>query len=76
MGHVWRGIWKFGASFLVIWGACNTHGGVIQLDSFLGATVQETRYSETRKRVLQDNSRDPDSKAIAGLNFLTNNQVR
>lgn len=58
----------------ILWGMFGGGFGSL-FDSFLGATVQETRYSETRKRVLQDNSRDPDSKAIAGLNFLTNNQV-
>ncbi|KAI6008703.1 integral membrane protein DUF92-domain-containing protein [Pisolithus orientalis] len=63
---------------LVLWG---TAAGVLgsMLDSFLGATIQRTRYSVDSKRVLQDASvpRDKESiKVIGGLNLLTNNQVR
>lgn len=62
---------------LILWG---TAAGVLgsMLDSFLGATVQRTRYSVDSKRVLQDASvpRDKESiKVISGLNVLTNNQV-
>jgi len=46
------------------------------VDSFLGATVQQTRYSTSKKLVLQDDSRDVDAvNVISGRNLLTNNQV-
>ena len=45
------------------------------VDSLLGATVQQTRYSKTKKVVLQDDSKDVDVNVISGSNLLTNNQV-
>ena len=45
------------------------------VDSLLGATVQQTRYSKTKKVVLQDDSKDVDVNVISGRNLLTNNQV-
>ena len=46
------------------------------VDSLLGATVQQTRYSTTKKLVLQDDSKDADAvNVISGRNYLTNNQV-
>ena len=49
----------------------------MEIDSFLGATVQRTRYDEKKKLVLQDDSADrPATTVISGLNILTNNQVR
>ena len=45
------------------------------VDSLLGATVQQTRYSKTKKLILQDDSKDVDVKVISGMNLLTNNQV-
>ncbi|KAF9269395.1 hypothetical protein L218DRAFT_265238 [Marasmius fiardii PR-910] len=57
------------------WGAFG--GGVGSLiDSFLGATVQQTRYNADEKKVLQDEStlKGP-VKIISGWNLLTNNQV-
>jgi hypothetical protein len=46
------------------------------VDSLLGATVQQTRYSRTKKLVLQDDSKDIDAvNVISGRNLLTNNQV-
>ena len=45
------------------------------VDSLLGATVQQTRYSKTKKVVLQDGSKDVDVNVISGRNLLTNNQV-
>ena len=46
------------------------------VDSLLGATVQQTRYSNTKKLVLQDDSKDVDAvNVISGMNLLTNNQV-
>lgn len=48
----------------------------LQLDSFLGATVQQTKFSESKKLILQDNSTPTGSlKVISGMNILTNNQV-
>ncbi|KAL0571985.1 hypothetical protein V5O48_009987 [Marasmius crinis-equi] len=60
---------------LIGWGT--VAGGVGSLiDSFLGATVQETRYSEEKKRILQDESVSKGPvKVISGWNVLTNNQV-
>ena len=45
------------------------------VDSLLGATVQQSRYSKTKKFVLQDDRKDVDVEVISGRNFLTNNQV-
>ncbi|TFY67730.1 hypothetical protein EVJ58_g1436 [Rhodofomes roseus] len=49
------------------------------LDSFMGATIQRTRFSNTTKRILTDESPEPtkdvDVKVVSGLNILTNNQV-
>jgi hypothetical protein len=43
----------------------------------MGATIQQTRYSETTKVVLQDESKAQGPvKVISGLNILTNNQAR
>ncbi|KAI6017853.1 integral membrane protein DUF92-domain-containing protein [Pisolithus marmoratus] len=63
---------------LVLWG---TVAGLLgsMLDSFLGATLQRTRYSVDSKRILQDASvpREKESiKVVSGLNLLNNNQVR
>lgn len=42
----------------------------------MGATVQQTRYSEVKKVILQDESKaDGRVQVISGLNLLTNNQV-
>lgn len=52
---------------------------VDQLDSLLGATLQRTRYSENKKRILQDASvpgAKDSIKVVSGLNLLNNNQVR
>ncbi|KAI6099860.1 integral membrane protein DUF92-domain-containing protein [Pisolithus thermaeus] len=72
-----RAEWMSILPSLIFWGST---AGVLgsMLDSFLGATVQRTRYSVDSKRVLQDASvpRDKESiKVISGLNLLTNNQV-
>lgn len=49
------------------------------LDSFMGATIQRTRYSNSTKRILTDESLEPpsnvDIKVVSGLDILTNNQV-
>ncbi|KAJ8081858.1 hypothetical protein PM082_007704 [Marasmius tenuissimus] len=60
---------------MVGWGA--VAGGVGSLiDSLLGATIQQTRYSEERKAILQDESVSKGPvKVISGWNILTNNQV-
>jgi len=48
------------------------------IDSFLGATVQETLYSTITKRILTDDSK-PEARSavsvISGRDFLSNNQV-
>ncbi|KAF9242790.1 integral membrane protein DUF92-domain-containing protein [Melanogaster broomeanus] len=62
---------------LIGWGmAAGVFGSL--LDSLLGATLQRTRYSIDKKRILQDASvpaNDESVKVISGLNLLTNNQV-
>ncbi|KZP10735.1 hypothetical protein FIBSPDRAFT_838150 [Athelia psychrophila] len=72
-----RGQWMHIVGPLVLWGIFA--GGVGSLlDSFLGATVQRSRYSVDTKRVLQDHSEHregADIKVISGMNILTNNQV-
>jgi len=46
------------------------------VDSLLGATVQQTRYSTSKKLILQDDSKDVDAvNVISGIKLLTNNQV-
>ncbi|EMD34188.1 hypothetical protein CERSUDRAFT_117079 [Gelatoporia subvermispora B] len=49
------------------------------LDSFMGATIQRTRYSAATKRILTDESSvpvaDAELKVISGLDILSNNQV-
>ncbi|KAG1722315.1 integral membrane protein DUF92-domain-containing protein [Suillus lakei] len=65
---------------LVFWGGVAGAGGSL-LDSFLGATLQRTRYSVDKKLILAGHSAEPDRgrkdtvKVISGLNLLTNNQV-
>ena len=67
-----------GATYLlfetVAWGMfAGLFGSLV--DSLLGATVQQSRYSKTKKVVLQDDSKDVDVNVISGRNLLTNNQV-
>ncbi|KAF9221042.1 hypothetical protein BS17DRAFT_712320 [Gyrodon lividus] len=62
---------------LIGWGMA---AGIIgsMLDSLLGATLQRTRYSIDKKRILQDASvpeNNESVKVISGFNVLTNNQV-
>ncbi|KIM31348.1 hypothetical protein M408DRAFT_15135 [Serendipita vermifera MAFF 305830] len=48
------------------------------IDSILGATVQQTRYSTSTKRILTDDSKPQSGSAISiisGRDFLSNNQV-
>lgn len=65
---------------LVLWGGVAGAGGSL-LDSFLGATLQRTRYSVDKKIILTGHAVEPDRgrkdtvKVISGLNLLTNNQV-
>jgi len=62
---------------LVIYGGFAGFFGSL-VDSFLGATLQRTRYVVDSKLILQDHSETPtgsDVKVISGLNVLTNNQV-
>jgi len=62
---------------LLLWGT--TAGGLGSLiDSFLGATVQETRQSSKTKRILPDEVGPAATEqpiVINGLDILTNNQV-
>ena len=49
-----------------------------KVDSLLGATVQQTRFSAWEHRILTDESKpgpDVEIKIISGVNILTNNQV-
>jgi len=46
------------------------------VDSILGATIQQTKFSETKKLILQDESIPTGPiKVISGLDILTGNQV-
>jgi len=59
-----------------VWGLIGGGFGSL-LDSILGATVQQTRYSTEKKVILQDHTgstREGD-QVISGLALLTNNQV-
>ncbi|KAG8832652.1 hypothetical protein FRC17_000919 [Serendipita sp. 399] len=51
----------------------------VQLDSLMGATVQQTLYSKDTKRVLTDDGEGihsaKDVTVISGKNWLSNNQV-
>ncbi|OJA20971.1 hypothetical protein AZE42_09176 [Rhizopogon vesiculosus] len=75
-----RGSWMTILPPLVFWGAVAGVGGSL-LDSFLGATLQRSRYSVDKKLILTDHSASSDHgrkdavKVISGLNLLTNNQV-
>ncbi|KAA1470815.1 hypothetical protein DENSPDRAFT_775344 [Dentipellis sp. KUC8613] len=64
---------------LLFWGALAGGLGSL-LDSFLGATLQRTQYSDASKQILTDTSDPsksvaPDVKTVSGINILTNNQV-
>jgi uncharacterized protein (TIGR00297 family) len=58
---------------MVIWGGFAGGFGSL-IDSLMGATIQQTRYSTDKHLILQDGSKDG-SKVISGFNILTNNQV-
>ncbi|KAH6914310.1 integral membrane protein DUF92-domain-containing protein [Coprinopsis sp. MPI-PUGE-AT-0042] len=57
----------------VFWGMLGGGFGSL-LDSLLGATIQQSRYSESKKRIVEE-AAGSDTKAISGLDILTNNQV-
>ncbi|KAF7291036.1 Integral membrane family protein [Mycena chlorophos] len=60
---------------LCFWGAIGGLGGSA-LDSLLGATIQMTRYDESKKLIVEDHAEgSPQLKLVNGLNVLTNNQV-
>lgn len=63
---------------LLVWGTAAGGLGSL-LDSFMGATIQRTRFSNATKRILTDESAEPatdaDIKVVSGFNLLTNNQV-
>ncbi|KAH7880536.1 integral membrane protein DUF92-domain-containing protein [Lentinula edodes] len=70
-----RADWMSLLPTMIFWGAMAGGTGSL-LDSFLGATVQQTKFSESKKLILQDNSTPTGSlKVISGMNILTNNQV-
>ena len=53
---------------VVAWGMfAGLFGSLV--DSFLGATIQQTRYSKTKMLILQDDSKDVDVKVISGRNW-------
>lgn len=54
----------------IFWGVVGGGGGSM-VDSFLGATIQRTVYSEEKKRITEHGQ----GKVISGLNLLSNNQV-
>ncbi|EIN04469.1 hypothetical protein PUNSTDRAFT_108231 [Punctularia strigosozonata HHB-11173 SS5] len=71
--------WTTHATQLLTWGFLA--GGLGSLmDSFLGATVQRTRYSKSLNKILSDHSKlaktsSDDVKVVSGIGLLTNNQV-
>ncbi|GAW09380.1 integral membrane family protein [Lentinula edodes] len=75
VGGTCRADWMSLLPTMIFWGAMAGGTGSL-LDSFLGATVQQTKFSESKKLILQDNSTPTGSlKVISGMNILTNNQV-
>jgi len=58
----------------VIWGASAGFLGSL-VDSLMGAIIQQTRYSEEKKVILQDGADTKNTKVVSGMNLLTNNQV-
>ncbi|KII89996.1 hypothetical protein PLICRDRAFT_159289 [Plicaturopsis crispa FD-325 SS-3] len=62
---------------MLLWGAMSGYNGSF-IDSFLGATLQRSRYSTSSKKILIDESAQEDTKdveVISGWNVLSNNQV-
>ncbi|KAF9068045.1 integral membrane protein DUF92-domain-containing protein [Rhodocollybia butyracea] len=60
---------------MIWWGTVGGGTGSL-VDSLLGATVQQTKFSENKKLILQDESPlTGPIKVISGINVLTNNQV-
>ncbi|CAL1703086.1 unnamed protein product [Somion occarium] len=72
-----RAVW-YNVVPLIWWG---TLAGVLgsMIDSLMGATIQETKYSTKTKKILTDESHVPQSssdlRTVSGFNLLTNNQV-
>ncbi|KDQ30335.1 hypothetical protein PLEOSDRAFT_1037635 [Pleurotus ostreatus PC15] len=54
----------------IFWGVVGGGGGSM-VDSFLGASIQRTVYSEEKKRITEHGQ----GNIISGLNLLSNNQV-
>jgi len=73
VGYVWWRLWQFGkTSYRPVF---YEEADEQQVDSILGATVQQSRYSVEKKVILQDDSRDEQAQVISGISLLSNNQV-
>ncbi|KAH9857431.1 integral membrane protein DUF92-domain-containing protein [Lenzites betulinus] len=73
-----RSAWTSVVPSLLLWGTAAGGLGSL-LDSLLGATVQQTRFLTSTKRILTDEAPAPvsgaDVKVVSGYDLLTNNQV-
>ncbi|KAJ3825746.1 integral membrane protein DUF92-domain-containing protein [Lentinula raphanica] len=70
-----RAVWMSILPSMVFWGAMAGGTGSL-VDSLLGATIQQTKFSESKKLILQDESTPTGPiKVISGIDLLTGNQV-
>jgi uncharacterized membrane protein len=69
------GAWIGLMGSMLFWGAVGGGMGSM-VDSFLGATIQQTKYDESKKMVTySEASEKKETKIVSGINILTNNQV-